>query len=370
MPKFCPSCGAPIGPPAPGTGDASVGVEEAAVKDAGDDTAARAGFDARVLRSTLDQVLAFARARPAAMAIGAGLALLVIVAIGYVVLRRTPSSADMRQAVRKDSLASGAASVQGTAHLATPPSSPPVPAASGFDRSSAWSDPGDNARTQECWKDQHLVPDCLAHYMAANGASPAALAFTDRLQAAFGRQGYMASFTAYGAIGLAEVVFPFELQAGNRTYLIVNGRPAFVDVQEIASSPSMEPHRQAIFRAMLETSPNVMVWPDPSFERRQALAAGGERLVFSYPLLDGCHACAVLGKAELAFDFDRGGKFLSASFVALDPAEAASTPARAAPARPRRPAADSSVDCVLPTGQVTRLQRSTCRDRSGVVLAN
>ena len=35
--------------------------------------------------------------------------------------------------------------------------------------------------------------------------------------------------------------------------------------------------------------------------------------VFSYPLVDGCHACANVGKAQVAFDFDSQGKFIGKS---------------------------------------------------------
>ena len=37
------------------------------------------------------------------------------------------------------------------------------------------------------------------------------------------------------------------------------------------------------------------------------------RFIFSYPLVDGCHACATVGEAQVAFDFDSQGKFIGKS---------------------------------------------------------
>jgi len=37
--------------------------------------------------------------------------------------------------------------------------------------------------------------------------------------------------------------------------------------------------------------------------------------MYDYRLLDGCHACAILGLARVAFEFDQDGTFYGAHLV-------------------------------------------------------
>ena len=49
----------------------------------------------------------------------------------------------------------------------------------------------------------------------------------------------------------------------------------------------------------------------------QALPGGGQRFIFSFVLLNGCHACEVAGYARVAFDFSPAGKFLGTKLLRL-----------------------------------------------------
>ena len=48
-----------------------------------------------------------------------------------------------------------------------------------------------------------------------------------------------------------------------------------------------------------------------------APAGDGQRFVVGEDLRDGCHACAILGKARVAFDFDAAGKLRGVRVVTV-----------------------------------------------------
>ena len=47
------------------------------------------------------------------------------------------------------------------------------------------------------------------------------------------------------------------------------------------------------------------------------LPDGGQRFIFLYPIRDYCHACEIVGYAEVAFDFDASGNFLGPRLLSL-----------------------------------------------------
>ena len=49
----------------------------------------------------------------------------------------------------------------------------------------------------------------------------------------------------------------------------------------------------------------------------QALPGGGQRFIFSFVLLNGCHACELAGHAQVAFDFSAAGRFLGTKLLRL-----------------------------------------------------
>ena len=68
--------------------------------------------------------------------------------------------------------------------------------------------------------------------------------------------------------------------------------------------------------------PHVDVWPGDRDERDGQIP-NPDQFIVSYPLRDGCQACARAGGAIFSCNFDAAGKFLETSFQRNDRAAAA-----------------------------------------------
>jgi hypothetical protein len=65
-----------------------------------------------------------------------------------------------------------------------------------------------------------------------------------------------------------------------------------------------------VYVALKASHPDLLFWaPGPTFEGLETSPEGGQRFVFSYRALDGCHACAILAGVRVAFDFAPDGTF-------------------------------------------------------------
>lgn len=153
--------------------------------------------------------------------------------------------------------------------------------------------------------------DCLAKRMKAAGASRQAIAFAGMLDG----DGYMESFTEFGRIDLVTAMFPFRANS-NWQPLLVNGDPPVFDVNDWAHLESVDLKRSAFYRALAKRNPTIELWPDARFVVAESVR-GGQRFVFDYPLLDGCHACDLLGFARLVYDFDTAGKLTAVALVGV-----------------------------------------------------
>ncbi|HJU29159.1 MAG TPA: hypothetical protein VJ718_08310, partial [Candidatus Binataceae bacterium] len=66
------------------------------------------------------------------------------------------------------------------------------------------------------------------------------------------------------------------------------------------------------FRDFAAAHPQVLLWSDSiEWPDARPIRNGGERLAFRFGLKT-CHACARLGHAIVAYDFDARGRFLGA----------------------------------------------------------
>lgn len=152
---------------------------------------------------------------------------------------------------------------------------------------------------------------CLQTVMANDGASMAAVAFVQRMNG----QGYLYRFEEHGRVDAGILVIPFAAN-DNGQWLLLNGIPA---VFEVRSSSSLDISQHPDYRRLAALFPQVIPWEgDNQFEGVSPLEGGGQRFVFTYPLVNGCHACDMLGVARVAFDFAPDGAFLGNSLVRID----------------------------------------------------
>jgi hypothetical protein len=155
---------------------------------------------------------------------------------------------------------------------------------------------------------------CLAGKMRAGGATPAAIAFAGRLNA-MDNPGWADSFKAYGKVAVVDAVYPFRAN-NNGGELLVNGTPSIVDTESFELSKADK--RRSDYRALMAHVPQADLNPYFPFQRREALAHGGARFIFTGNFAT-CHACEPVATGYLGFDFDASGRFLGTRLVSVGP---------------------------------------------------
>ncbi len=185
-------------------------------------------------------------------------------------------------------------------------------AAGGIGPADVWTLP--EAAWTDCLKGHADATGCLGALMRQGGASAEALEINKRLDG----EGYMAAFRETGRVDVAGMVFPLRANSNEVAYL-VNGEPELVsseideDALQLAANPQ--------YAALAKAHPDVMFWPVGDGPRAvEALDGGGQGFVFSYALLNGCHACEVLGHAVVSLDFGPDGRYRGPRLAAVEPA--------------------------------------------------
>jgi len=158
---------------------------------------------------------------------------------------------------------------------------------------------------------------CFAAAMAKAGASKAALDFTRRL----GNEAYLQALDdSGGPVAVAHVFYPFRANE-NDAWLLVNGGPALIDVDDRRNLTLAAMRSSAAYHEIHHRYRNVTFWPGDRGASAPAVIQGGREFVVGYLLRDLCHACATVGRVRFAFDFDAGGKFLGTRLVSVAAAE-------------------------------------------------
>lgn len=162
---------------------------------------------------------------------------------------------------------------------------------------------------EECGSLAGPVDRCFISFMEKSGATPQAVAFTKLTD----MRGYLRGFRKTGAVDIAYVAYPFRANE-NYGYLLVNGDPAMVDVDNLNALPKEQLESNKAYVKLAAKYQDIAIWPGDRFTTErptmEGLPDGGQRFVVEYRLTNFCHACEVIGKARFGFDFDPKGKFL------------------------------------------------------------
>jgi hypothetical protein len=157
---------------------------------------------------------------------------------------------------------------------------------------------------------------CVQGVMEQAGASEDAIAF-------YHLTGwFLGDIQDTGVVQLGTVVNPWRANENSQPALL-GGTPAVVmpeieiETANLAGSVQRDPNYQAVAAA----HPDAMFWGHgPRFEGIDTSPQDGPRFVFVYPVLDGCHACAVLAGVRLGFDFAPDGSYTGAHLLSVEPA--------------------------------------------------
>lgn len=166
--------------------------------------------------------------------------------------------------------------------------------------------------------------ECMIGRMANSGAPDDAVRFTRELyKQSHGEFGIMTGFQEEGPVAFAWITYPLRANT-NYGFLLVNGQPRIVNVEDLELLDVKTMKRSPQFRDLKGQFSKVDVWPGDRdgkiWPNSQAGADGGIQFTVSYPLRDGCHACARAGDAIFTWNFNAAGKFLGTSFQGmLDP---------------------------------------------------
>src|ERR1700704_6210592 len=154
-------------------------------------------------------------------------------------------------------------------------------------------------------------------------ASSEAVAFSQLLTAQkTPRVGYLTGIREAGLVDLGYVIYP---GAGTSIpgWVLLNGVPALVNVDDLAVLPQSQMENDPQFAALRKIHPQLKLAVD-KYQRTpetsppiQSLADGAQRFVLPYSLREDCANCAPIAQPIFGFDFDASGAFLGAKFIAI-----------------------------------------------------
>ena len=192
-----------------------------------------------------------------------------------------------------------------------------------------WNAPADTlaAIRVKCGEaDATHIERCFLNEMKSAGASPEALEFTESLAASLGVV-YLRAFRRVERVDIAYIEYAFranELEG----VLLVNGNPSPIDVDDESFTIDEAMRKNAPYAALAEQYPHISLWPGDRFDSKLPAVTstgwGTQTFLVQYTLRDGCHACAEVGTATLAFNFDTRGNFQGARVASVAAAAAAS----------------------------------------------
>lgn len=152
--------------------------------------------------------------------------------------------------------------------------------------------------------------DCVIAHMQKEKASDQAIAMMKL------SRGWITDYKKFGNITVAHVAVPAADHSD--AYYLINDSGDVINVDDAAILTTIDIKKSSNYSEIAKRFPNISLWPGnhqyPTFNQ---LPGGIQQLVFHYPLLNGCHACELAGFAEIAFNFDSDGRFISTQLLGL-----------------------------------------------------
>jgi len=160
--------------------------------------------------------------------------------------------------------------------------------------------------------------------MANFGAPADAVAFTQAYaEQNHGVIAFLQGFRPVDSVDLGYAFFPAGADF-NRRWLLLNGSPAFINVDDLSLLPRADMLKDSAYAVLRGRFPQIALFDGQrglqAMPPTESLPDGGQWFVIDYPLRDQCRACAVLGYASFRFEFAPGGRLLGVKFLKVTPA--------------------------------------------------
>lgn len=162
---------------------------------------------------------------------------------------------------------------------------------------------------------------CLINQMTKAGAPADSVQFTQFLyKTNHAEFGVMTGFHDAGPVAFAWITYPLRANT-NYGFLILNGQPRILNVEDLKLLDEKDMNQSAQFQNLQQQFAKLNLWPGDRdgkvWPNSQSGPNGGIQFSVSYPLRNGCHACAHAGDAIFNWSFDASGKFLGTSFQGI-----------------------------------------------------
>jgi len=180
--------------------------------------------------------------------------------------------------------------------------------------------------------------ECFIEQMSKSGAPAEAVSFTRLLyRQSDGQVGIMSDFHKVGPVDVARVMYPLRAN-DNYGLLLVNGDPPVLDVDDLKKLDRAAMEQNPMYQAVKQKYSNTDLWPGDrsgtTWPQVKPLPDGGQQFILGYPLINGCHACAHVGLALFAWNFDSRGKFLGTGYIPMPPPPKLTRPGHVPPTPP------------------------------------
>jgi hypothetical protein len=178
----------------------------------------------------------------------------------------------------------------------------PISNSSGFGPEAVWNIDGNIPTYQNCFNNSSTSIDCVVKLMQSRGASSQATSFTKMLQGI----AFMSSFKELGIVDLAEITYPVRAN-NNVEYILINGNP---QIEYVEDGYKVDITHDSNYPVLHQKYPNIQIeGGENRFIHMEQYSQSGQQFIFSFVLVDGCHACQTDKNAYIAFEFEGTGQF-------------------------------------------------------------
>lgn len=181
---------------------------------------------------------------------------------------------------------------------------------------------------------QPVFIECVTREIG-KAAPPEAAAFSRAID----NDGWLNDFLDAGRVDVAYVLYPFRANE-NYGWLLVNGSPAMVDVDDLSRLSRAELKADRGWSQILAKYPNAILFPNDRSTTTDPVALvfadGSQEFVVSYRITDRCRACSLVGFAFFGYGFNSKGKFDGARLIEVVPVQADDEARVRTPPRPVR----------------------------------